>query len=69
MKFVPMLHLLGRGTNDRMDPHLLAQMPAGAADGFLYTRSYYFYSEYRSLAASGHLDFFYDSPEIGRAHV
>ena len=62
VKFVPMLHLLGSGTNDRMDPHLLAQMPASAVDRFAYTRSYYFYSEYRSLAAKGHLDFFYDSP-------
>ena len=62
VKFVPMLHLLQRGTNDRMDPHLLAQMPATTTGRLLYTRSYYFYSEFRSLAAKGHLDFFYDSP-------
>ncbi len=62
VKFSPMLHLLHRGENDRMDPHLLAQMPAGAGERFAYTRSYYFYSQFRSLAAKGHLDFFYDSP-------
>ena len=63
VKFVPMLHLLQRGTNDRMDPHLLAQMPATSGERLAYTRSYYFYSQYRSLAAKGHLDFFYDSPK------
>ena len=62
VKFVPMLHLLSRGHNDRMDPQTLLQLPAAPLDRLRFTRSGEHYRQFRRLAYEGHQDFFYDSP-------